>query len=54
MKQYICNIDILCNGLTITTKGNTVELDESDSYTKTLLYKKIITPVKTGKPKKQK
>jgi len=54
MRTYICNIDILCTGLTITTKGNTLELDEADNYTKVLLTKKIISPVKTGKPKKEK
>ena len=54
MTEYICNIPNLCTGAIIAVKGDTLELNEADAYTKVLLTKKIISPVKQAKPKKQK
>lgn len=55
MTDYICNTPILCTGSIIAVKGGTIKLDEADSHTKALLYKKLISPAKKqAKPKKEK
>lgn len=51
MKEFKCNIPILCTVDTIAHKGDKIKLDENDPYVQTCIERKFITAVKASPSK---